>query len=107
MKIRKFKNGKLVLTVEPSDIEAGLLEERVYHQDMFMEDLVMEFVEDIPYIIDQNRWVVYKMMEYPPVENILAYFLRQLQIHGKLIYFPLGQEDTKEVLLKLQEQNQA
>ncbi len=74
MIIKKFNNGKLSLSLEKCDIENGEVDENVYHDEMFMEDLYLESVFDEWYLLDYNTSRAYYIGSHR-VQNPLKWML--------------------------------
>ena len=67
MKVKKYKNGNIVLTVEKGDRDKfGKVTESIYHNDLFMEGLYLS--EDTGtgmwYLADTNSKMVYDLFGY-------------------------------------------
>ena len=65
MIIKKFKNGSINLRLQSEDIENGVVNEDVYHDEMFMEDLYLHCDDGgTNYLIDYNTQRAYYLGGY-------------------------------------------
>ena len=103
MKIKKFKNGKITMTLEKNyDFnEDGSINENVYHDDMFMSDLYINQINGYQYVTDYNTQRVYNLGSYL-LQNPLKYILDELKEHGKMILYPLSKRESKSLLQDLE-----
>lgn len=102
MKIKKFKNGKIKLELEPSDFDdQGNVREEVYYDDMFMHDLYIEQINGYQYIVNFNTQRVYELGSYL-LQNPLKYLLDELKEHGKMYLYPLSKRESKSLLQDLE-----
>lgn len=79
MIIKKFSNGNINMRLEKCDVENRMVNENIYHDDMFMSDLYIEQGDDgYSYILDHNKQLVYYLGSYM-VQNPLKWLLDTLQ----------------------------
>lgn len=107
MIIKKFKNGNINLKLESCDIEDNIVDENVYHDDMFMHDLYIEQGEDgYNYILDHNKQLVYYLGSYM-VQNPLKWILDTLKDaydNGKTVkIYPMDNKNLYQEILDNQE----
>ena len=103
MDIKKFKNGKIKMTVKKDyDIlPDGSINENVYHDDMFMSDLSINQINGYQYIVDFNTSTCYEMGSYL-VQNPLKEILETLQENKKIYLYPLSKKESKSLLQDLE-----
>ena len=104
--IKKFKNGKLAFRVDASySIKDGELDEKYYHDGMFMEDLYLNQINGYMYLVDYNTQRVYEIGSYL-VQNPLKYLLDTILEHhkaGKVFHlYPLTKAESEDLLEDLE-----
>lgn len=93
-KIQKFKNGNVTI-YNYSDFYDNI--DSYYHNEITMNDLYIEFFEDIAYIVDYNTQKVYNLyIDY--CTNPLIYIDNELQKNGKIKLYPLSKKEADEIL---------
>jgi hypothetical protein len=98
--VKKFKNGKLKLFIDKNSIyinKDGTIDEEYYHNEMFMNDLSIDFIENEWYIVDTNKWLVYRMGSYL-MQNPIKEILDTLQESGKIYFNPCTQKESNEIM---------
>ena len=110
MKIKKFRNGKIKLTVEPKhDIEYKIntkefdtkISESVYHNDMFFADLYINQINGYQYITNHNTQRVYELGSYL-MQNPLKWLLDELAEKRTIYFYPLSRKQSKSLLQDLE-----
>jgi len=75
MIIKKFKNGNINLKLQKEDIEDGQIDENVYHDEMFMDDLYIHIdYNGDKWIADYNTGRAYYLGSYllqNPLKSLL------------------------------------
>lgn len=103
MEIKKFKNGKIKMTIQKNyDInDDGTINENVYHDDMFFSDLYINQINGYQYICDFNTSLVYEMGSYL-MQNPLKFILDTLQEDKQIYLYPLSKKESKSLLQDLE-----
>lgn len=95
--IKKFKNGKILLSVTKSDFDGGSVSENFYHDEMFYSDLYINQINGYQYITDFNTGLVYEIGSYL-LQNPLKYILDELTENKKMYLYPLTKKQSKSLL---------
>ena len=100
--IRKFKNGKLKLSVPKNHIyyrnADGTVNEEYYHCAMFWDNLYIESIEGNYYIVDFSTHRVYDYYNSYLIHNPLQSLLDDLT-NNKVVYmYPLSKRESKALL---------
>ena len=103
MDIKKFKNGKIKMSVQRDyDInDDGSINENVYHDDMFMADLSLNQINGYMYITDFNTQLVYELGSYL-MQNPLKFLLEEMEEKSVLYFYPLTKKESKSLLQDLE-----
>lgn len=101
--IKKFKNGKIKVSIDKQyDILSnGAINENVYHEDMFFNDLYVNQINGYSYLVDFNTSLVYETGSYL-LQNPLKYILDTLSENGKMYFYPLSKKESKSLLQDLE-----
>lgn len=100
--IKKFKNGKIKVTLQKSyDLENGEVNENVYHDDMFMADLSINQINGYQYLVDYNTQLVYELGSYL-MQNPLKWILDTLFEFSRMYFIPLSKKESKSLLEDLE-----
>lgn len=103
MIIKKFKNGKVKMKLEKSDFfyyadeNGGIDIDRLYNNEITMNDLCIQQINGYQYIVDFNTSTVYEMGSYL-LQNPLKFIADELS-EGTVYLYPL----TKKLSLDLLE----
>jgi len=98
--IKKFKNGKITITLDRKydiDSDTNEVSEGIYHDDMFMEDLYFQTINVSIYLIDFNTSLVYEVGSYL-MQNPLKWLLDTLQEDGKIHFYPLSKKESASLI---------
>jgi hypothetical protein len=103
MIIKKFKNGKLLLKTQKEDFNntENLIDDGIYHDDMFMQDLSINQINGYQYITDFNTNRVYELGSYL-MQNPLKYLLDELTENKKMYLKPVTKKESKSLLQDLE-----
>ena len=100
--IKKFKNGKIKLQVEKCDIlQGGTIDENVYHNDMFWDDLYINQINGYQYVTDFNTSTVYELGSHL-LQNPLKWLLDTLEEDKKMYLYPLTKRESLSLLKDLE-----
>ena len=106
MDIKKFKNGKIKMSIQKNyDIENdGSINENVYHDDMFMSDLSFNQINGYMYLVDQNTQFAYDLQNhgYSIMMNTLIQLLDELEKTGVIYFYPLTKKESKSLFQDLE-----
>lgn len=95
--IKKFKNGKVVL----SKLKKEIIDESFYHDDMFWKDLYIQQINGYLYLVDFNTSLVYNMGSYL-LQNPLKYLIDSINSDGKITFYPLPKKVSNSLLQDLE-----
>lgn len=103
--IKKFKNGNIRLYAPKKGdylwLEDGSIDERYYHDVMFMSDLYLKQINVYMYLVDFNTSLVYEL-DLPLFKNPLTYILETIAEDGLMNLYPLGKRESKMLLQDLE-----
>ena len=100
--IKKFKNGKLKLSIKKGECELnGEVNESFYHDEMFMSDLYINQINGYMYITDYNKQLVYDLGSYL-MQNPLKYLLDELEEKGVFYFNPYSKKESASLLQDLE-----
>jgi len=106
MKIKKFKNGNVNLKLEKSDFfyyddtENKIDIDKLYNNEITMEDLYFNQVNGYMYLIDYNKRLIY---EYGNgYNNILITLRNELLENNTIKLIPLSKKESKQLFIDLE-----
>ena len=102
--IRKFKNGKVKLSIPKNDYYYrdlyGEVVEEFYHDEMYFNNLYIDVIEGDWYIIDTSNGLVYDYFTYL-VHNPLKELLNDLTDNETLYLYPeLNSKELYQLYIK-------
>jgi hypothetical protein len=101
MIIKKLKNKKILLKTEESDFDNGILNESIYQDDMFWQDLSIVQISGYQYIIDYNTSRIYELGIYL-MENPIKFLLDTLTENKKMYLSPKTKKESASLLQDLE-----
>ena len=108
--IKKFKNGKILLSVIKSDFDGLEVSENFYHDEMFFSDLYLNQINGYMYLVDFNKSLVYEYIQLGGtkkyntiyslcnVQNPLKEIIDGLTEHKKIYLYPITKKESKSLL---------
>ena len=106
MEIKKFKNGKIKMQLEKSDLfyysdgNGGIDIDRLYDDEITMSDLYIQQINGYQYIVDFNTNTVYEMGSYL-MQNPLK-FIADKMSEGAVYLCPLTKKTSLDLLEDLE-----
>ena len=108
--IKKFKNGKILLSVTKSDFDGLQVNENFYHDEMFFSDLYLNQINGYMYIVNYNQQLVYEYIQLGGqkkhntiyslcnVQNALKEIIDGLTEYKKIYLYPLTKKESLSLL---------
>jgi len=104
MVIKKFKNGKIKLQIEPKFDYNNSNEidiDEVYHRDITMSDLYINQINGYQYVVDFNTQLVYPLISegyHLSYYNPLVFLRNEFTKKATLYFYPESKKQSKSLL---------
>ena len=100
--IKKFKNGKVKLSVPKNDWyyrnDDKSIKEEFYFEEMFYNNLYIEEIYGTYFIVDYETNNVYNFFNSYLLQNPLRYLLDELTENNTVYLYPLSKRESKQLL---------